>query len=187
MRPKKRNKVPKDESGQLWVDKYRPQNYTDLMGDERLNRDVLRWVKQWDYCVFKTKSTQESQRDKQIRQYKNTFGTAPTTYKQEPEKNNDPLLRPDKKIMLMSGPPGFGKTTLAHVIAKHAGYNIIEINASDDRTGAVVSSKIKSALEMQAIIKDRDDTNNVSLKQKPNLLIIDEIDGASSGGGADVN
>lgn len=88
--------------------------------------------------------------------------------------------------MLMSGPPGFGKTTLAHVIAKHAGYNIIEINASDDRTGEVVKSKIKSALEMQAIIKGVDEENNVALTQKPNMLIIDEIDGASSGGGSEV-
>ena len=31
--------------------------------------------------------------------------------------------------MLISGPPGFGKTTLAHVVANHAGYNIIEVNA----------------------------------------------------------
>jgi chromosome transmission fidelity protein 18 len=29
----------------------------------------------------------------------------------------------------MSGPPGFGKTTLAHIIAKHAGYNVMELNA----------------------------------------------------------
>ena len=33
----------------------------------------------------------------------------------------------------MYGPPGLGKTTLAHVVANHAGYNVVEINASDDR------------------------------------------------------
>jgi chromosome transmission fidelity protein 18 len=88
----------------------------------------------------------------------------------------------------MSGPPGFGKTTLAHVIAKQAGYNIIEINASDDRTGEVVKSKIKSALEMQAIIRQRNDKEkNMTMIQKPNLLIIDEIDGASTSGGGDVS
>ena len=34
---------------------------------------------------------------------------------------------------LLYGPPGLGKTTLAHVVANHAGYNVVEINASDDR------------------------------------------------------
>jgi chromosome transmission fidelity protein 18 len=90
----------------------------------------------------------------------------------------------------MSGPPGFGKTTLAHVIAKQAGYNIIEVNASDDRTGEVVKSKIKSAIEMQAIMRDvqiKEEKRTMSMTQKPNLLIIDEIDGASSGGGSEVN
>lgn len=87
----------------------------------------------------------------------------------------------------MSGPPGFGKTTLAHVIAKQAGYNVIEINASDDRTGTIVNTKIKAALEQQAIIREDDGNKSMTMSQKPNLIIIDEIDGASMGGGADVS
>ncbi|KAI7903695.1 uncharacterized protein BX663DRAFT_551381 [Cokeromyces recurvatus] len=183
-RQKKKKKTEID-STKLWVDKYRPENYMDLMGDQRLNRDVLRWVKQWDYCVFKKKPREESQRDQQMKQYRNTFGKEPRYAKKEIEKNNDPLLRPEKKILLLSGPPGFGKTTLAHIVAKQAGYNIVEVNASDDRTGEVVRSKIKSALEMQAIIKNETASGKVHMVQKPNLLIIDEIDGASSGGGGE--
>lgn len=33
------------------------------------------------------------------------------------------------QVALLSGPPGLGKTTLAHIIAKHAGYNVVEMNA----------------------------------------------------------
>lgn len=56
----------------------------ELMGDQRLNRDVLRWVKQWDFCVFKRKPSAETQRDKVLRQYRNTFGKDPNfaAYKQ---------------------------------------------------------------------------------------------------------
>jgi len=36
----------------LWVDRYRPKRFTDLIGDERVHREVLAWVKQWDQCVF---------------------------------------------------------------------------------------------------------------------------------------
>lgn len=92
---------------------------------------------------------------------------------------------------------------MAHVIARQAGYNVIEVNArykpaprpgltvanfmyvrpssnatnfaliSDDRTGASIKGKIDAALEIQSILGS----------DKPNMLIIDEIDGVSSSGG----
>lgn len=100
-RSRKKKKVqPKDDSGQLWVDKYRPTSYMDLMGDQRINRDVLRWVKQWDHCVFKKNIKKESQRDKQLKHYKSTFGAEPkfAAYKKDVKETNDPLLRPEKKV-----------------------------------------------------------------------------------------
>jgi hypothetical protein len=40
---------------------------------------------------------------------------------------------------------------------------------------------------MQAIIQSSESAADKSFSQKPNLLIIDEIDGASSGGGSEVS
>ena len=36
----------------------------------------------------------------------------------------DKLGRPEQKVVLIAGPPGLGKTTLAHIVAKHVGYNV---------------------------------------------------------------
>ncbi|KAH9271827.1 hypothetical protein BASA83_005929 [Batrachochytrium salamandrivorans] len=151
----------------LWVDKYRPRMYVDMVGDERLNREVLTWVKQWDYCVFgkPVKRTLENMNQSKFRK-KSLF---------ENNKPADKLKRPERRILLLAGPPGLGKTTLAHVVAHHAGYNIVEINASDDRTGEALKNKVISAIESQSVFSDK----------RPNLVIIDEIDGASSSGSGD--
>ena len=37
------------------------------------------------------------------------------------------------KAALISGPPGIGKTTAAHLVARKCGYEVIEMNASDAR------------------------------------------------------
>lgn len=170
------------------MDRYKPKTYSDLTGDQRLFRQVLQWIKQWDYCVFNKMPYQETQRDKAMKQFKDNQNPNKFYKRFDPQETNDSLLRPEKRILLLSGPPGFGKTTVAHVMAKMAGYNIIEINASDDRTGDVVNTKIKSALEMQAIMRDPNQLENgertMSMNQKPNLIVIDEIDGVSNRSGA---
>lgn len=72
---KKKKTIEKDNSGQLWVDKYRPKTYSDLTGDQRLFREVLRWVKQWDFCVFGKQPPQETQRDKVMRELRDTLNS----------------------------------------------------------------------------------------------------------------
>ncbi|EEB87096.1 hypothetical protein MPER_15704, partial [Moniliophthora perniciosa FA553] len=68
--------------------------------------------------------------------------------------------------------PGLGKTTLAHVVAKQAGYEVMEINASDSRSGQIVDDRIRPALESGHAVRS----------SKPLLLVIDEIDGATGAG-----
>lgn len=73
----------------------------------------------------------------------------------------------DKKAILIAGPPGIGKTTTAHLVAKEAGYTIAEYNASDVRSVA----KLKGifALGMRRLGKE--------------VILMDEVDGACERGG----
>ena len=42
------------------------------------------------------------------------------------------------RAVLITGPPGIGKTTSAHLVAKLEGYTPIELNASDARSKKLV-------------------------------------------------
>lgn len=73
--------------------------------------------------------------------------------------------RPLQKIALLCGPPGLGKTTLAHTIARHAGYNIVEINASDDRSPEAFKLALENGTQMKSFLaKDN----------RPNCIILGE-------------
>lgn len=74
-------------------------------------------------------------------------------------------------MALLCGSPGLGKTTLAHMVARHVGYNVVEINASDDRTIESFKTTLENATQMRSVI----DAEN-----RPNCIIFDEIDGAPS-------
>jgi chromosome transmission fidelity protein 18 len=64
---------------------------------------------------------------------------------------------------------------LAHIVAQQAGYRTLEINASDDRSAATVTTRIKNAI---------DAGSGLASEGKPTCVVIDEIDGASGGGDA---
>lgn len=41
-----------DNTAELWVQKYKPIKYLDLLSDESTNRVLLHWLKLWDKVVF---------------------------------------------------------------------------------------------------------------------------------------
>jgi len=82
----------------------------------------------------------------------------------------------DKKAVLISGPPGIGKSTAAHVIAKKEGYHVIEFNASDVRNKDAIQNIAKTLFDGKSLYQF-----NESNESKKTAIIFDEIDGMSSG------
>lgn len=68
---------------------------------------------------------------------------------------------------MLCGPPGTGKTTLAHVAAIHCGYRPVEVNASDDRSPDALKEMLARATQNATLDNDK----------RPNCIIFDEIDG----------
>ncbi|BGP05435.1 Chromosome transmission fidelity protein 18 [Rhodotorula toruloides] len=108
----------------------------------------------------------------------------------------DPYGLPQEKLLLLPDPPGLGKTDLAHVLPGQAGYQVLEIDASDDRTSRIVDERIRNAVYLQALMsgwkpgrggaggkgKEREREREEEAV-RPTCVVVDEIDGAGDGGG----
>jgi len=68
------------------------------------------------------------------------------------------------KPLLLVGPPGIGKTTMAFLVAKQFGYDMIGLNASDVRSKSRINEILMPVL------------GNVSVLGTP-MIFVDEVDG----------
>lgn len=105
-------------------------NITCSAFPQSTNRTLLRWLKQWDYVVFGKEREKKDKKPKEKSEKEKTGNhKAPWVAAAEALRELDDHNRPMHKVVMLHGPPGLGKTTLAHVVAKHAGYNVVEMNA----------------------------------------------------------
>jgi len=75
---------------------------------------------------------------------------------------------PVKKAVVLHGPPGIGKTSMAYAVAAEYDAEIIEMNASDLRNKEKISEVIGPASQQRSLFK------------KFKIILIDEVDGIST-------
>ena len=133
----------------LWVDKYRPRNLDELIGNISVIQKLIEWLDDWNDVNLqgKVKKTQVKFR----------AGKRP-----EIENLN-------ARACLITGDPGIGKTTAVRLIAQLKGYSIIETNASDKRNKSSIDNLLRS-------LSDNLTLHQGELKEKT-LILLDEIDG----------
>jgi replication factor C large subunit len=103
-----------------WAEIYRPKNFEDIIGNEEIRLNILKWLVKWF---------------------------------------------PGTKPLLLTGPPGVGKTTIVKILSSLFNYDLIELNSSDTRSGPQLEKLINPL------------HHNTSIFGKKILLFFDEVDG----------
>ena len=142
----------------LWVEKYEPTSLTEFVGNSSTVDKVVKWLERW-----KTSS-------------KPSGGFKPSGY---PGRGGNV----EAKAILLSGPPGIGKSLLARLACEKTGFQLVEYNASDYRSKSAVeligSTLSGAAFTFSATESQHHPKGLVGLAHQ--CLVMDEVDGMSAG------
>ena len=130
---------------EMFVEKYAPKTVADIIGHKESISQIREWLDGW-------RNDHERVSDRQ--------GVSDRD-------GRTVHSLPEKRGVLVTGPPGIGKTTAIHLIAAECGYKVSEYNASDTRSVAVLRGLI--ALGIKRLVNE--------------VIVMDEIDGLSERGG----
>ncbi|KAL8740266.1 MAG: hypothetical protein Q9190_007014, partial [Brigantiaea leucoxantha] len=136
----------------LWTVKYAPTAMSMICGNKTQVDKLQAWLRAWP---------------KNLR----------TKFKM-PGKDGFGLYR----AVIIHGPPGIGKTTAAHLVAKLEGFDVVESNASDTRSKKLVETGLRGVLDTTSLLGYFSGSSEpVNSEKKKLVLIMDEVDGMSAG------
>ncbi|KAI1344058.1 replication factor RFC1 C terminal domain-containing protein [Xylariaceae sp. FL0016] len=139
-------------SALLWTTKYAPTQPSHICGNKTAVEKIQNWLRNWS----KSKQYNFQKRGK------DGMG--------------------GERAVILSGPPGIGKTTAAHLAAKLEGFDVIESNASDTRSKKLVEAGVSEVMNNTSLNGYfAGDGKKVDDQKKKIVLIMDEVDGMSAG------
>ncbi|OAX79901.1 hypothetical protein ACJ72_05779 [Emergomyces africanus] len=144
--------APPAVDDRLWTSKYAPTSLSMVCGNKGVVEKLQYWLRNWK-------------------------NSAKADFKKG-GKDGTGMYR----AVMIHGPPGIGKTTAAHLVAKLENYDVVESNASDTRSKSLVETGLRGVLDTTSLQGYFSGEGKKVESGKKNLvLIMDEVDGMSAG------
>ncbi|KAG5289212.1 chromosome transmission fidelity factor [Histoplasma ohiense] len=146
------NPAPAQVDDRLWTSKYAPTSLSMICGNKGAVEKLQTWLRNW--------------RNSSMADFKKGGKDGTGIY----------------RAVMIHGPPGIGKTTAAHLVAKLENYDVVESNASDTRSKSLVETGLRGVLDTTSLQGYFSGEGKKVESGKKNLvLIMDEVDGMSAG------
>ncbi|MHA1673576.1 MAG: replication factor C large subunit [Promethearchaeota archaeon] len=145
-----------------WVEKYRPQSISDMVGFEKIIKPLTDFVENFFSLRRKIKS---------LKSQLNTSLTEIEKKKLQLRIKSHQSKLANATAAMLIGPPGVGKTTIVYALAHDFNLSVIEMNASDVRTEDAVNEKLRETVKNSNLL------SFTQKKIKGKLILIDEVDG----------
>ena len=152
----------------MFVDKYKPATSKQVVGQQPNAEKLAQWLRNWHKNRESEMSSQGSGGSKGARSQNGSS--------QHFKGGQDGL---SQKAVLLSGPPGIGKTTTAQLVCAETGFLFKELNASDTRSKKSLTEEVTVLLANRVLdgyfmVKNRTIAGGMRAQH---ALIMDEVDG----------
>ncbi|XP_024979178.1 uncharacterized protein LOC112516395 isoform X2 [Cynara cardunculus var. scolymus] len=125
----------------LWTTKYQPERAVEICGNYESVKFLNEWLRLWHEKGSRTNKC-STDTDKWIMQDVD-LNYCPSDSASQYTDEESTL----KNVLLVTGPVGSGKSAAIYACAKEQGFQVIEVNTSDWRNGALVKQKFGEAVE----------------------------------------
>uniref|UniRef100_A0A668AZS6 ATPase family AAA domain containing 5b n=1 Tax=Myripristis murdjan TaxID=586833 RepID=A0A668AZS6_9TELE len=129
----------------LWTEKYSPQHSNEVIGNTASVNKLRSWLKKWKLradCDERRKEEERKQEENNSWDCGDFQGETGSE-----EEGEEPLCN----AMLITGPPGVGKTASVYACAQELGFKVFEVNCSSQRSGRHVLSQLKEATQSHLV------------------------------------
>ncbi|NXN84905.1 ATAD5 protein, partial [Bombycilla garrulus] len=137
-----------EKEDMLWTEKYQPQDSSELVGNKKEIERLHSWLKEWKKRAD-LEEKRNQKREKEDKEQEDSLSSLDFKDNKSDTEEETTLCN----TVLITGPPGVGKTAAVYACAQELGFKIFEVNASCQRSGRQILSQLKEATQSHQVDK----------------------------------